>query len=101
MFGTYNGSSVPPTSIPATPTEIALSTYVQSAWVAFARDPAQGLIDFGWPLYNPNTTSLAQLGNVANQTGVVFTQGSLIDAACANTNVLLQIQNELLGILTG
>jgi hypothetical protein len=97
VFGTYNASS----SIPATPIEIALSTYVQGAWVAFARNPAQGLIEFGWPLYNPNTTSLAQLGNVANQTGVVFTQGKLVDAACASTSVLLQIQNALLGILGG
>ncbi|KAF8161400.1 carboxylesterase [Crassisporium funariophilum] len=95
VFGTYNGSA-----IPATPNEIALSKYVQGAWVAFARNPAQGLINFGWPLYNPNTTSLAQLGNVANATGVVFTQGALTDFACADQAGLIQIQNQLLGILS-
>jgi hypothetical protein len=54
--------------------------------------------EFGWPLYDPNRTSHAQLGNVANQTGVVFTKGNLIDAACAYTSVSLQIQNAVLGI---
>uniref|UniRef100_A0A8H7Y880 Carboxylic ester hydrolase n=1 Tax=Psilocybe cubensis TaxID=181762 RepID=A0A8H7Y880_PSICU len=94
VFGTYNVSD-----IPATQEEVALSRYIQSAWVAFARNPAQGLLDFGWPMYNPNTTSLAQLGNAANQTGVVFTQGNLVDFACGNQAALIEIQNQLLGIL--
>ncbi|KAH0588689.1 hypothetical protein H2248_004496 [Termitomyces sp. 'cryptogamus'] len=49
-------------------TEEALSRFVQSAWVAFARNSAQGLVDIGWPQYSPNTTTLAQIGNAFNQT---------------------------------
>jgi len=94
VFGTYNTSIPNPSS-----TVIALSRYVQSAWVAFARNPRQGLINFGWPLYNPNTTSLAQLGGVTNQTGVAFTQGSLIDSPCANSATLIGIQNQLLSLM--
>lgn len=96
VFGTYNGST-----IPATATQIALSHYVQRAWVAFARDPQQGLLNFGWPMYNPNTTSLAQLGNFFNQTGVVFTQGNLLDFVCKDQAALTAAQNQLLGILAG
>ncbi|KAF4620391.1 hypothetical protein D9613_000964 [Agrocybe pediades] len=83
VFGTFNISSPNPSS-----TQIALSRYVQSAWVAFARNPTQGLIDFGWPLYNPNTTSLAQLGGITNQTGVAFAKGSDIDAPRTTTKML-------------
>jgi hypothetical protein len=96
VFGTYNAST-----IPATATQIALSHYVQRAWVAFARDPQQGLLNFGWPMYNPNTTSLAQLGNFFNQTGVVFTQGNLLDFVCKDQAALTAAQNQLLGILAG
>lgn len=72
---------------------------MQSAWVAFARNPARGLLDFGWPMYNPNTISLAQLGNSANETGVVFTQGKIVDFACANAAALTDIQNQLSAML--
>ncbi|KAF9002956.1 carboxylesterase [Cyathus striatus] len=79
VFGTYNLSEFP---APATPTEIALSKYMQQAWVAFARNPQSGLLSFGWPMYNPLTASLAQFGNVLNQTGTIMTLGSLIDLLC-------------------
>uniref|UniRef100_A0A8H7Y3H9 Carboxylic ester hydrolase n=1 Tax=Psilocybe cubensis TaxID=181762 RepID=A0A8H7Y3H9_PSICU len=98
VFGTYNASTL---GIPATPTEMALSRYMQSAWVAFARDPTEGLLNFGWPLYNPNTTSLAQLGNIANATGVVFTKANLIDFGCNNVAELTAIGNQLTAILFG
>lgn len=96
VFGTYNLTS--PTESPST-TEITLSRYMQRAWVAFARNPIHGLIDFGWPLYNPNTTTLAQLGGITNQTGVAFTRGNLTDSPCADQNFLIQIQNQLSGLL--
>ncbi|KAF9562984.1 carboxylesterase [Agrocybe pediades] len=87
VFGTYNTS----TFAPPTADEIALSKYMQTAWVAFARNPSQGLVNFGWPLYNPTTSSTAQLGNLANSTGVSFTQGSLIDTVCSS-DALNQLQ---------
>ncbi|KAF9562982.1 carboxylesterase [Agrocybe pediades] len=48
VFGTYNQS----VTIPATPAEIALSKFMQGAWVAFARNPQEGLLSLGWPMYN-------------------------------------------------
>lgn len=94
VFGTYNVSA-----IPATPEEIALSKLIQGAWVAFARDPQKGLLSLGWPMYNPNTLSLAQLGNPVNQSGMVLTKGSLVDSACGNLDVLVNIENQLTGLL--
>ncbi|KAF9012650.1 carboxylesterase [Cyathus striatus] len=63
IFGTV---TVPFPNIAPTPEELALSKYIQSAWVAFARDPVNGLIEFGWPLYDPSTPTLVQIGNRAN-----------------------------------
>ncbi|PPQ92423.1 hypothetical protein CVT25_008644 [Psilocybe cyanescens] len=91
-FGTYNTTSA---SIPPTPNEIALSKYVQAAWVAFARNPSQGLVNFGWPLYDPATTSLVQLGNPSNLTGIVLTSGSLLDTTCGNVPQLLSFSGQL------
>jgi hypothetical protein len=93
-FGTYNLTTSRPSQ-----TEIALSKYIQQLWVAFARDPKRGLLDFGWPLYDPNTTSLGQIGNVANETGVVFMQGSALDAICAHVDVLNSVENEFSTLL--
>lgn len=94
VFGTYNAST-----IPATTPEIALSRFMQGAWVAFARDPKQGLLNLGWPMYNPNTTSLAQIGNPANQTGVVLTKGALVDSACGRLDVLANVEAQLTSLL--
>lgn len=34
-----------------TPGEAQLRLVLQNAWGSFARDPENGLLDFGWPLY--------------------------------------------------
>jgi len=81
VFGTFDAILVPPPTL----VELALSRYVQGAWVAFARDPARGLLNYGWPRYNPNTSSLALLGNAANATGVVFGRGQSVDVNCTAT----------------
>jgi carboxylesterase type B len=94
VFGTYNSSSfsVPPTSV-----EIALSKYVQRAWVAFARDPAQGLTNYGWPTYSPGTESLVQLGNSGNQSGVVFASGATFDTGCGDVETGLALVEQVIG----
>jgi hypothetical protein len=67
VFGTYNMS---PLGIPPTLQEVTASRYIQGrgfqfglwrprltwlgAWVAFARDPHNGLRKYGWPDYKPN-----------------------------------------------
>ncbi|TFK45027.1 carboxylesterase [Crucibulum laeve] len=94
VFGTYNLSS-----IPATPAEIALSSYIQQAWVSFARDPKQGLLKLGWPVYNPNATTLIQLGNQANQSGFVLGNGELLDSSCQRVDVLQAVAVQLGGLL--
>jgi len=81
VFGTFNASGSP-----AAPTanEIKLSSFVQSAWVHFARNPAAGLraAPFNWPTYNPNAATLGELGGTANPTGVHFTSPAQFDANC-------------------
>ncbi|PPR00078.1 hypothetical protein CVT24_008980 [Panaeolus cyanescens] len=97
VFGTYNQSTI------AGPTadEIALSKYVQGAWVAFARDPVNGLSGLGWPTYNPALTSmsLVQLGNPANTTGFTLGSGALLDVSCAAASVMAQFSTNLVSTL--
>jgi len=65
VSGTNSGvrSTAPPTT-----DELVLRKYMQSACVAFARDPAKGLFNFGWPMYNAdsesNATTQVELGGV-------------------------------------
>ncbi|KIJ50898.1 hypothetical protein M422DRAFT_158875, partial [Sphaerobolus stellatus SS14] len=97
VFGTYNLSLFgPPTSA-----EITLSSYVQGAWVAFARDPVNGLVNYGWPRYNPVTNSLVLLGNPANQSGVAFTNGLTYDLGCGVTEVGASLALALVDLLGG
>lgn len=39
-----------------------LTKIMQSAWVAFARDPENGLSEFGWPLYEAGEETMIRLG---------------------------------------
>ncbi|KJA28805.1 hypothetical protein HYPSUDRAFT_196967 [Hypholoma sublateritium FD-334 SS-4] len=100
IFGTYN-STVIDGGVPASAEQIALSKYMQSAWVAFARDPVGGLPSVGWPLYNPNTSTLAQLGNFFNTSGVVFEESAVVDAVCNHQGVLAEIIFQSSQVLDG
>ncbi|KAJ3557787.1 hypothetical protein NP233_g11658 [Leucocoprinus birnbaumii] len=95
VFGTYNQS----TAIPKTQDEIALSRYMQSAWVAFARDPQKGLSNFGWPAYNPTSQSLVQLGNFFNRSSATFGSAAQIDFACNKAQTLAVIAAEVNSLL--
>jgi hypothetical protein len=101
VSGTNDG--VRSTAPPATTDELALSEYMQSAWVAFARDPANGLLDFGWPMYNAdpmsNTATLVELGGFYNRTGANFADGRLLDFTCDAQDVLLDVQEKLSALL--
>ncbi|KAG5352140.1 hypothetical protein C0989_003557 [Termitomyces sp. Mn162] len=90
VFGTFTSP---------TGTEKALSKFIQSAWVAFARDPAHGLLDIGWPRYSSDTTTLAQIGGVSNQTGITLNEGRLLDFACNSTGTLGDVEAQLITLL--
>lgn len=96
VFGTYNASTAP-----AGPTtaEIALSQYMQSAWVTFARDPANGLKNapFSWPTVNNGGNNVVLLGNSANPGSATFTTSSSVDTDCGAIDALVALYN-LLGI---
>lgn len=95
VFGTYNQN----TEIPATQEEIALSRYMQTAWVAFARDPQTGLSNFGWPKYDPSTESLVQLGNFFNQSSATFGRAAEVDFACSKLQDLVVIAAQVANLL--
>jgi hypothetical protein len=99
VSGTNDG--VNSTAPPPTTDELALSEYMQSAWVAFARDPAKGLLDFGWPMYSAssNATTLVELGGLYNRTGASFADGRLLDFTCGAQDVLLDVQGTLSALL--
>lgn len=95
VFGTYNQN----TEIPKTQEEIALSKYMQTAWVAFARDPQTGLSNFGWPKYDPNTESLVQLGNFFNRSSATFGKAVEVDFACSKFQDLVVIAAQVANLL--
>lgn len=76
VFGTSD------TYAPDTPEELAISKYLQSVWVAFAKDPEHALIEqFGWPLYVETEETLVRLGR-GNSVEPDFVRGDTYDGAC-------------------
>ncbi|KAF9448258.1 alpha/beta-hydrolase [Macrolepiota fuliginosa MF-IS2] len=96
VFATYNASTA---SAGPTASEIALSRFVQTAWVTFARDPANGLgsAPFSWPKVNNGGNNAVLLGNSANPGGATFTSSSTLDSDCGTIDTLVALYN-LLGI---
>ncbi|CAM1511938.1 Fc.00g094510.m01.CDS01 [Cosmosporella sp. VM-42] len=64
-----------------TPEETELSEYMQGAWAAFTRDPVDGLLELGWPMYDENERSLVMLG-VNGTTTAIFADGMEGDDGC-------------------
>ena len=98
VFGTYNASSIPVASeLGPTSNQVALSKYIQSAWVSFARDPKKGLqTDLNWPLYNPTQSTLVRIGGEFNPTAVGFGDAAEFDGDCeAATNMFLVVSGLL------
>ncbi|KAG6919329.1 hypothetical protein DXG01_006875 [Tephrocybe rancida] len=93
-FGTYATTDPKPSK-----TEFELSKYVQRSWVAFARDPARGLLNFGWPLYDPTTSSLVQLGGFYNRTGTSIWPSKFLDHMCASLDILGSVNTQLTSLL--
>jgi len=82
-----------------TPNIAGLPKTIQTAWVAFARNPSGGLTNLGWPQFDPATNSLVQLGNFANITGITLGSGGLLDSVCANITTLAIASAQLSALL--
>lgn len=61
--------------------EEVVSRYLQHVWATFARDPNNGLLNLGWPIYNASERTLVRLG-YGNDTTASFAQPSSYDAVC-------------------
>ncbi|KAH7339035.1 Alpha/Beta hydrolase protein [Rhizoctonia solani] len=62
------------------------SAYMQGALVAFTKDPQQGLIKYGWPLYQGNKgKTLVHLDPRNSSKVVVFENPAEFDAPCSST----------------
>lgn len=92
IFGTTNSFS----TVNATADEIIFTEYARGAWIAFAKDPVNGLTTYGWPLYDPTKETLVRLG-FGNATGLDLALPMLYDAGCATAPSLLDIEISLLG----
>ncbi|KAL2223035.1 carboxylesterase family protein [Thermoascus aurantiacus ATCC 26904] len=84
VLGTYDLSPLAvddPSSV--TPEEVRVSRYMQGAWVAFAKDPWNGLAGgrYRWPLFDPNKETLINLA-LNNSDTAVFTSASAWDSHC-------------------
>ncbi|PBP24904.1 carboxylesterase [Diplocarpon rosae] len=77
LSGAWHGSEIP--TIFGTDLEVQnltarttsqdlINRYMQGAWAAFVRNPREGLTDYGWPQYDPNSATLIRLA-FANLTG--------------------------------
>ncbi|KAG8160571.1 hypothetical protein KVR01_010107 [Diaporthe batatas] len=65
--------------------EDAVSAYVMGAWASFARDPAKGLLDYGWPAYDATGNTLVQLG-LDGSAEPQFADPGVFDSACPEVN---------------
>lgn len=88
--GCYHSSDVPialgtnalrPNSAPDTGEEAKLTKRMVHAWAEFAKDPAAGLTNLGWPLYEPEGTALIRLG-YHNRSALNFAPSTLYDSVC-------------------
>lgn len=66
---------------PNTPEQDKLSAYMQKAWVAFVKDPQNGLIELGWPQYVEQEGTLVRLGYGGALTPD-FVKGDTYDGLC-------------------
>ncbi|PBP27860.1 carboxylesterase [Diplocarpon rosae] len=90
--GAWHTAEVPmlfntaPNSIPATAAQVSIGNYMRGAWAAFAKDPSNGLTNYGWPRYDTSQDSLVRLA-YDNVTGPNLINPYRYDADCVLVNV--------------
>lgn len=86
----YHSSELPlvfgtsPLLGPDTEQEKQTSRYMQDAWVAFAKDPVNGLSRYGWPTYVADEDTLIELA-LEGAVEAVFAKGDTYDETCASS----------------
>ncbi|CAK7219176.1 hypothetical protein SBRCBS47491_003757 [Sporothrix bragantina] len=84
-------------AVQRTPAQEQVAAYVRGMWVAFAKDPVNGLTNYGLPKYNPLAATLLQLAYY-NQTGPNTVNPAVYDIGCVIDEPLLGIL-EALGLI--
>jgi cholinesterase len=90
--GTWHAAEVPilfdtaPAIPGATADEISIANYMRAAWSTFAKDPVNGLTNYGWPTYNNSEDTLIRLA-YDNITGPNLINPYAYDADCIFVNV--------------
>lgn len=90
--GSWHASELPllfntvPKNIPSTAEENSTAQYIRGAWSKFAKDPHNGLTDFGWPRYDPTQDTLVRIA-YNNTDGPNLINPYRYDADCPFFNV--------------
>jgi carboxylesterase type B len=77
LFSTHDASKYKD----LTKKDLAAVSYLQNAWVSFAKDPHGGLSSLGWPRYNPENKTLVEIFQ-ENKVGVEIVDPGKYDGAC-------------------
>ena len=86
VFGTAD------TYEPNTIEQTAISEYMQSIWVEFAKDPENALTGkFGWPKYVEDENTLVRLA-YENKKQPSFVKGSMYDDGCGGPTIAWPIE---------
>ncbi|TGO70188.1 hypothetical protein BOTNAR_0003g00820 [Botryotinia narcissicola] len=85
---------------PETTEQIAIGKYMRGAWAAFAKNPENGLTNYGWPKYDAAEDTLIRLA-YNNQTGTNAANPSLYDANCPTTPVFTMSVDNATSTSTG
>lgn len=90
--GSWHQSELPllfntvPATPPSTPEEDRTAKYIRGAWSKFAKDPQNGLTEFGWPKYDPTQDTLVRIA-YNNSDGPNLINPYRYDADCPFFNV--------------
>lgn len=83
--------------VPRTSAQEEVAAYACGMWMAFAKDPVNGLTNYGLPQYNPLQSTLLRPA-YNNQTGPNAVNPALYDIGCVTDEPLLGVL-ELLGLV--
>lgn len=81
------GVSEDVSGLPKSEEQEKMEHLMMGVWAAFAKDSTNGLKEYGWPVYNPNTESLVRLG-YENKGEATFVKPDVYDAVCKNVTIM-------------